>query len=182
MNVEHKQLIKRYSNNRVRNELKRLIEGRIVDFVETGDRLSLYITNGLYTFNTIIITQMNNDKMYVEFLGDGVIRHLHFTISRLYPFQPPDIRVNQHSYLSLLHFNREHRKLLGFGSNKCLCCESLTCSNNWGPSCTLDTLIKEVYRNMEYKRVLTYQICVDAIKYKYLNPDIPIMEFLLPIL
>ena len=180
MNSEHKQLIKRYSSNkRIKTELVSLIEGRIVDFVETDGRLNLYMTRGIYTFDTIIITRMNNNKMCVEFLGDGIIRHVHFTISHLYPFEPPYIRVNQHSYISLLQFNRKHNTLLGFGPNKCLCCESLTCSNNWGPICNLDILIKEVYRNMEYKRALTYQICVDVIKYKYLNPDIPIMEFLL---
>ena len=181
MNQEHRQLIKRYfqNNNRISNEMIKLIGDRIFNFIEINDQLNLFIHSSLYTFNTIIFSHTENQNIHIEFIGNGIIRSLKLILPNSYPFTPPNVLVNQVKYISLLNFNRGHIKLLGLSENRCICCESITCTNNWGPLLIIDTLIKEVFHNIKRKMDYTYNIYVDVIKNKYLNSNIPIMDFLL---
>lgn len=181
----YKQLIKQYFyKKRLSNEFIKLIENKVINYQEMDNQLHLFIVdNSLSIFNKIIITK--NDHSYINYIefftNDNIIRYIKCTFTDMYPFKPPNIIINHNNYVSLLHFNIKHLKLLKLNESYCFCCESITCTDKWYPTFNIYKLLMEINKNIKYKMDYTYNICVNVIKRKYLNPDIPIMDFILDI-
>ena len=56
-------------------------------------------------------------------------------------------------------------------NSTCLCCRSIICCNNWGPTITFKNILKEIYTNINYKKLYIYHICLKVIVRKYLFED-----------
>lgn len=93
-----------------------------------------------------------------------------------YPFhQPNKIQVNNHNYISLLCINQGLLKLVS--DKKCLCCSSLTCPNNWSPILKIKDILKEIDETLYFKKKISWIICCNVIKRKYLVEDINIEQY-----
>ena len=172
MNNINQNIIKKYSiNKRIFKEILKIINDKFIDTLEISNTLYIYVLKDKYNFDTIIL-KIYKKKQIIQFLSQGIIKNIQFILSENYPFQSPkSIMINNYNYYSLIQFKTHH-------SNNCLCCNSLTCNDNWSPAITLDKILDEIYINMNHKLNYSYNICVDKIKNKYLNKDIPIMDFL----
>jgi ubiquitin-protein ligase len=102
-----------------------------------------------------------------------------------YPFSSPKIYINEEPYgkilsdkfLNLNKFISE--KMRKFYSKNCLCCSSITCSNNWSPSFSINNLIKEIRQNRINRNEIIYVILINVIKKKYLIEDINLYKWLI---
>jgi len=102
-----------------------------------------------------------------------------------YPFSPPKLYINEEPYgkilsdkfLNLNKFISE--KMRKFYSKNCLCCSSITCSNNWSPSFSINNLIKEIRQNRINRNEIIYVILINVIKKKYLIEDINLYKWLI---
>ena len=117
---------------------------------------------------TISFKNLNNNKYYK------------FIISNNYPFNPPKIKVNDKP-LAFYHritnevFRNSLKKYTGI---QCFCCETILCSNNWGPQFTINDIIKDINHFTEANRQVVIRVIIDVIKRKYLIDDINIVEWL----
>ena len=91
-----------------------------------------------------------------------------FTLLSTYPFTMPEILINNKKYSSLLSLNPRYSVLLKkhYGYN-CLCCNSLSCINNWTPHQSLIKIIDEFTENLKIKKKLIQLYFCKLIKEKY---------------
>jgi hypothetical protein len=61
---------------------------------------------------------------------------------------------------------------------QCFCCETILCSNNWGPAFTMNSVINDINKYKDARRQVIIRIIVDVIKRKYLIDDTNIIEWL----
>ena len=117
---------------------------------------------------TISFKNLNDNKYYK------------FIISDNYPFKPPKIHINNKP-LTFYHkitneiFRNSLKKYTGI---QCFCCETILCSNNWGPQFTINDIIKDINYFKNANRQVVIRVIIDVIKRKYLIDDINIVEWL----
>ena len=69
-------------------------------------------------------------------------------VDKYYPFKAPDILINNIKYYNILKFIS-----IKFNcTDKCLCCKTITCPNNWKPTYTLELILFEI---IKYHNVIT---------------------------
>tara|TARA_B100001059_G_scaffold236577_1_gene287913 strand:- start:2034 stop:2585 length:552 start_codon:yes stop_codon:yes gene_type:complete len=111
--------------------------------------------------NKISFTLINNSRY---------VLHIVITIPSQYPFRPPSCKLNNNtSYMEQLvkmtghvHNFTTHR-----GKNeKCFCCQSLTCRDNWGPKKTIIDMLNEVNGMFELINNKVDEILIKKIKEK----------------
>ena len=61
---------------------------------------------------------------------------------------------------------------------QCFCCESILCSNNWGPQFTMKDIFEEVKQFRDICKEIAHRVIIDVVKRKYLIDDINILEWL----
>ena len=111
-------------------------------------------------------------------LFDNQKIHVQFVLDKMHPFRPPiNIMLNNFEYLALLRCNNIYLKMLNI-NKECLCCESLTCKNNWTVQTNIHNLMDEIFTNMNIKSRIVELIHALKIKEKYLIDDIPIHQYL----
>ena len=94
-------------------------------------------------YNCKVLINNNNINIYIPV----VEKHCKtFMISIIadyyYPFKPPDVFINNIKYSKIL-------KKISIKYNYtdvCLCCESITCPNNWKPSCKIENILTEIIK------------------------------------
>ena len=95
-----------------------------------------------------------------------------------YPFRPPRVFIGKYKtpYTSLLCCQWNFAlKIFG---EKCPCCSTIVCRDNWGPSFNLTNITDEIRENLKKKiRVMEIFHCKKIID-KYFGHYIPIEEFL----
>jgi len=69
--------------------------------------------------------------------------YLDIIIDDNYPFRCPNININNHKYLNLI----SKKCLKSSNYYRCLCCESITCANNWSPMNQMIDIINESITN-----------------------------------
>ena len=90
-----------------------------------------------------IIVNEETNTLFIESLN------IEFIMSGHYPFQPPKIIVNEEDYIDyLVRISQNNQKKLNEKGVKCLCCESITCRNNWNPTKKLFHIVEE-YLNIK---------------------------------
>jgi len=129
--------------------------------------------------SSFILSMYSNTDVTFIALIDNYIIPINISINNIpYPFKAPKIRVNGHSYNSLLQINRNAAKILKL---KCLCCTTLTCRNNWCVRHNLFDLLNEVKNTLEIKlRSIEIYHCIKIID-KYFGDGLrclPIVYFL----
>ena len=111
-----------------------------------------------------IIVNEEENTLFIE----GI--NIEFIMSSHYPFHPPKIKINDEDYVDyLVRISQNNQKRLNKKGVKCLCCESLTCRNNWNPSKKLFHIVEE-YLNTEtlinnfqlekYVDLICYEKCI----------------------
>lgn len=151
----------------------------------TGKRLKRELSN-MYKLYDDIIVEFSNDKegdslnIYIYETIDNKKICYQFNVCVSYPFKCPTIILNKHKYRQLLYCrtNYEMINLKKLTTKDCLCCVSLTCTNNWSPGYTLSNLIDEIKYYKNIKKNLVFKIFTKYIKLKYLIQDIDIDSFL----
>lgn len=126
----------------------------------------------------------NNNEIFFTFIDKKYLsRNVYkFVITPNYPFTKPKFYIDDIDYYK--HFlyikNIDTQNLLKQISGlHCLCCSSITCSNNWSPRYTMYDIITEIRTYRTYRRNVLNKIFADKIKSKYLIKDINIYSWLL---
>lgn len=125
----------------------------------------------LENVDTIEIIDYTNKKIQIILKYFNFKFKIDINIPLSYPFSGPSITINNHKYIKIL------QKLIING--KCCCCESLTCSNNWGPLKKIINIIDEIKLNIRYKLNKVYLLFIDKIINKHLGFYLPIREYLI---
>lgn len=106
-------------------------------------------------------THCNN--LYLEIKNThykNVIR-FEFSQNNLYPFHPPLVYIDQLEYFYYLKkFNTEFLYIINNNYN-CLCCQTII--SKWTPTITIINILKEIYQNLEYKKLYYIYIYIKAI-------------------
>ena len=150
----------------VRKRIKREIEKLIRENICIGDDIK--------------IDKHNNFDYFIEFKNLLDNKYYKFIVCNNYPFKPPKIFINNKSIsfyhqIKNLEFNRSLKKYTGI---ECFCCETILCSNNWGPVFTFTSVLDDINRYKDARRQIIVRIIVDVIKRKYLIDDTNIIEWL----
>jgi hypothetical protein len=118
-------------------------------------------------------------RLWTQIRGCDIV----FTISNKYPFKPPliDITYGGGRYLKYYRdllcssYNEEIKNMTG---KKCLCCESITCLDNWSPMMNIKQIIDEIKQNMIIKDRLYERLVAKQLIHQKLNKDIPLLSYL----
>ena len=86
--------------------------------------------------------------------------------------------VNNYNGFHLAAYNEFYDILEYFIGQKCLCCSTLMCRNNWGPQKNLKNILQEILKTFNTKQRVIEYLHVKKIKDKYLIDDIPIFDFI----
>lgn len=135
------------------------------------------IINNLYcNKNQISIYQYDKClNLILDIVYNNYSVKFKFYKNNLFPFQSPsEIELNNKNYLSIIrNINKNFLELIGIGNDiKCLCCESIICSNNWSPTIKIVSILNEIDKNINYKLLYIYYLHLKVITRKYLNNDL----------
>jgi ubiquitin-protein ligase len=128
----------------------------------------------------VTITKYSDKDFYIFLKNRKDNRLYKFIIPTNYPFSPPGLEINNKPYLYYLRFNSNKFRdtFYKYKGPKCLCCETLLCSNNWSPQYTLINIMDEVSEFHNECHEIVVRLIVDVIKRKYLHRDINILEWI----
>ena len=108
-----------------------------------------------------IIVNEETNTLFINSLN------IEFIVSGHYPFHPPKIKINEEDYIDyLVRVSQNNQKKLNKTGVKCLCCESLTCRNNWNPTKTLIDIIGEYLNTKKIINNFQLEKYVDIICYE----------------
>jgi hypothetical protein len=125
--------------------------------------------------------ESENNNLYFCIFFEGKLNPVYITFNfnnGKYPFRPPSVFIgnNKYDYRSLLYSSFDFSDKI-FG-DKCLCCESITCRDNWRPAYHIKHLMDEIKHNLNLKiRLVDIFYCTKIIN-KYFGYYLPIAEFL----
>ena len=94
-----------------------------------------------------------------------------FVVPIDYPFRPPNVIINGQKYTNLIKMNN-HEKLHVLKSltdKDCLCCNTVTCNDNWSPAMTFIDILSEIKNNFKLIDKILLQISFN--KFKLLLSD-----------
>jgi hypothetical protein len=151
---------------RIKRELEKMIDSGICNF----DNISIsknYIYNNEIEYHVNIFNNIDN-------------RNYEFILTTHFPFKPPKLILNYKPYSEYLRFmSHSFRDLFyKYNGHRCFCCETKTCSDNWGPNYLLVDIMNEVNQYHKECKEIADIICINVIKRKYLINDINIFEWL----
>lgn len=133
--------------------------------------------------HTVDPTTNINDKLIieaVEFINANA-RTYKFIITNLFPFHPPKMFVNGHSYGEIIQIKREYEKnmIKKLKKQECFCCKAICCYSNWSPAIKLFNIINEIKDILKFKRDIVNLLLADKIKNKYNIPYAYIETYLM---
>jgi ubiquitin-protein ligase len=147
--------------------------------------IEILINNDLCRQDTISITKYtelddNNKNYKFEFNNIRDNKHYCFYIPKYYPFKPPKMTINNKpiGFYHKVNSNEFRDNLKKYTGIECFCCETILCPHNWGPVCTIKDIIFDIQKFANATHQIIIRIIVDVIKRKFLNTDIPIIEWL----
>jgi ubiquitin-protein ligase len=149
--------------NRIKMEMKKLVE----------DPSILLSTNLLENENdkdkdTPLIIQVE-DLLYKTY------NVYTFAIHKTYPFQSPNIKIDELEYARFLRISNLDtlKRLQNITKTGCLCCNSVVlCGTLWKPSLKIENILQEIRQYRRFHRAIICNILVEKIKNKYLTADI----------
>jgi ubiquitin-protein ligase len=148
-------------NNIIPNTRRKRISAELNLFINKFEFGNLSFTNDL---DSLVLTIIDNN-ITPQF------NTFSFVLPKEYPFRPPTVIINGQNYTSLLKFtSREKLNVLRSLTNKsCLCCNTITCYDNWSPAMTFIDIISEIKNNFKLIDKILLQISFD--KFKLLLSD-----------
>ena len=131
-------------NRRIRNEINKHQTILTTKYISNIENIYNTIQNEL-CFNVYIYSLNKSFKVYMKYPQE-------------YPFCPPDIFINKYKYRSLIKSNKFNKNIINniYGKNFCVCCHSITCRDNWGPTLNSKNVLNEIVDN-----ILIKIYCVD---------------------
>jgi ubiquitin-protein ligase len=135
-------------------------------------------------YDDLLICQEENNNINVtvtENVYPNKVRVYRFEIETLYyPFHPPNIYINNNSYLSMLRISGDFEKKLvkKIKGQDCLCCHSLSCKSNWSPAIRLNHIADEIRSILKLKRDMVNILLAEKIKTKFNIPYAYIESYL----
>lgn len=102
-------------------------------------------------YETLNTNEIMNIKYNILLFPIDINIIVKIVYNNMYPFHSPKIYVNKCKYANLLKINIRKVFQEIYGKEYCLCCTSILCRENWGP--TLDTkhIINEIVENILIK-------------------------------
>jgi hypothetical protein len=166
----------KFVNRRVQHELISI--QKCIDYDTKVDKGVKFIN-----IEPILIEFLINDENKVTF---SFLFKYKYTISFQlifkpeYPFKPPDCNLlnNGGDYKRLLARISEHyynkktnssNKKSSASGEKCLCCSTVLCRNNWYPGIKMSSLLEEINTNTTYIYDIVYKMLENKIYDKYLG-------------
>ena len=133
-----------------------------------------------YIENCFLLSNSENKAKFVMFVNEKYFLEINILIDEFYPFRPPKIfnKDNKIIFFSCLnnvdnksYFQYYYNKIRP--SDKCYCCKSILCRNNWSPYYGLSNILKEVKNILIDNLRIIELIHCKKIMEKYLNFEIP---------
>ena len=168
-----------YSRKRIDKEIQTywMIDTPFVDpLVEFNNKIRhIDIIDHVVYF--MIIKERNN---IINQIDEGNIIVAFEMQNSNYPFGPPKkVLINGKNYFEYLRPTESTYNILEyFIGQKCLCCSTLMCRNNWGPQKNFKNILHEILKMFNTKQRIVEYLHAKKIKYKYLIDDIPIFDFI----
>ena len=154
-----------------KGSMKRRLTNELVEFAKKDAYIHAeYRNNGTKSFITITIALKDESTLY------------HFDVETEYPFRPPkQFRINYKDYTKYLRIEspKTLQELKLHNHINCLCCNTISCGANWGPTIRLCDFINEYKKYKQYMRNIINRILVQKIIDKYLYPHANLLEWLL---
>ncbi len=133
-------------------------------------------------FISLSVSKDNNEKCIVNLKDKSKYKYNNysFIINHNYPFQPPELLINNIPYKKfLINSTIKYRQLFTKMSGLvCLCCQNILSKEKWSPGYTLIHVVNEINLFRTYKKNIVNKIMADKIKKKYLISDIDIDSWL----
>tara|TARA_B100000524_G_scaffold319927_1_gene200117 strand:- start:102 stop:626 length:525 start_codon:yes stop_codon:yes gene_type:complete len=120
------------------------------------------------------IVKFNNYELIINLKIDKNVFGIEILISNLYPFEPPKVKINNKTY----HFLLQSNNLKKINYEKCLCCSSIICPDNWVPSYGIIHIINEIYQNIYKKKCIVEILHLEKLEKKYLKFNSNIKNYL----
>ena len=120
------------------------------------------------------IVNFNNYELIINLKIDKNVFGIEMLISNFYPFEAPKVKINNKTYHYLLQSNN----LKKINCEKCLCCSSIICPNNWTPSYGIIHIINEIYQNIYKKKCIVEILHLEKLEKKYLKFNSNIKNYL----
>tara|TARA_E500000178_G_C17009443_1_gene749775 strand:+ start:63 stop:548 length:486 start_codon:yes stop_codon:yes gene_type:complete len=122
-----------------------------------------------YQFNYKIICT-NLFKSDISFILNKKTYKICIFYNHNYPFVPPlNIKINNIDidiyYNNIMKNNNDI-------FDKCLCCESLLCINNWAVNKDIENIMEEIIKIINYSYLSIYKILLKKIFNKYTNESV----------
>jgi len=112
----------------------------------------------------------SNKLSFTLFYKEKYALKIIMDIPREYPFRPPTCKLNtDNDYLEQLVKMNNHVydfKSHSGKNDKCFCCKSLCCRNNWGPKNNIVDMLNEIYEMFEIINNKVGEILIKKIKNK----------------
>ena len=96
-----------------------------------------------------------------------------FILSNEYPFRPPQVKIGDNNYLDILCNMRS-------STEKCLCCSSLACKDNWDLQKKIADLANEINENLQLSLQPRFMFLVKNIIIEKVGTYVPIDTYLFP--
>lgn len=143
--------------------LHKIIDGHTT-FLKDYDKIRHKITNPHIFDNIFSLSIDSQNTVSIEGLFQNkFILPINLYFPKEYPFRPPRVKLmNGKNYIDILG------EIQGYGfhkSEKCLCCSTICCKDNWGPQKDMFEVIIEIYKNLN----MVYEPLNEKIYKKILN-------------
>ena len=141
-----------------------------------------YECKTLLSIVTNFQVSQNTNRIVLSFRkkNNGKNIHYSFIIREDYPFKCPEIIVNgaPKELFMKLYLDTHVKFLKEWKGIECFCCQSIFCSENWGPIISFKQIIKEIENIIQIKGGLVMLILIEKIKKQYLISDINLFWWL----
>jgi ubiquitin-protein ligase len=154
-------------NNITPSVRRKRISAELKLFINKFGSINLSFTTDL---DSLILTIIDNNIT-------SQFNTFSFVVPNDYPFRPPNVIINGQKYTNLIKMNN-HEKLHVLKSltdKSCLCCNTITCYDNWSPALTFIDIISEVNNNLRLIDKILLQISFNKFK-QLLHDDYKNME------
>lgn len=126
----------------------------------------------------------NNDTDIAVFLMKLPNNKFSFPIrilkSNTYPFRPPKLFINDEEYLnkfsSLFYSSTYFKEVF---KKECMCCSTIICPKNWGPSYGFSHIFDEIYEIIQKINTCKELFFCDKIVEQTFGHYVPIREFII---
>ena len=111
----------------------------------------------------------DSDSLIFTIIDNNIIPQFNtfsFVVPIDYPFRPPKVIINGQKYTNLIKMNN-HEKLhilKSLTDKSCLCCNTVTCNDNWSPALTFIDILSEIKHNFKLIDKILLQISFNKFK------------------